>query len=37
MVFKIFGKVLRELRENNNISQKKPAEYCELDRRIFLF
>ena len=32
MVIEIFGKVLRELREANNISQEKLAEYCELDR-----
>lgn len=32
MVIEIFGKVLRELREANNISQEKLAEYCDLDR-----
>lgn len=32
MIIEIFGKVLRELRENNNISQEKLAEYCDLDR-----
>lgn len=32
MVIEIFGKVLRELRETNNISQEKLAEYCDLDR-----
>jgi transcriptional regulator with XRE-family HTH domain len=32
MVIEIFGKVLRELRENNSISQEKLAEYCDLDR-----
>jgi transcriptional regulator with XRE-family HTH domain len=32
MVVEIFGKVLRELRESNQISQEKLAEYCELDR-----
>lgn len=32
MVVKVFGNVLRELREANNISQEKLAEYCELDR-----
>lgn len=32
MIIEIFGKVLRELREKNNISQEKLAEYCDLDR-----
>ena len=32
MVIEIFGKVLRELREANKISQEKLAEYCDLDR-----
>ena len=32
MVVEIFGKVLRELRDGNNISQEKLAEYCDLDR-----
>jgi transcriptional regulator with XRE-family HTH domain len=32
MVIEIFGKVLRELRDGNNISQEKLAEYCDLDR-----
>jgi transcriptional regulator with XRE-family HTH domain len=32
MVIEIFGRVLRELRESNNISQEKLAEYCDLDR-----
>jgi len=32
MVVEVFGKVLRELREANHISQEKLAEYCELDR-----
>jgi transcriptional regulator with XRE-family HTH domain len=32
MVIEVFGKVLRELREANHISQEKLAEYCELDR-----
>lgn len=32
MLIKIFGQVLRELRENENISQEKLAEYCDLDR-----
>lgn len=32
MVIEIFGKVLRGLRETNNISQEKLAEYCDLDR-----
>lgn len=32
MVVEIFGKVLRELREANQLSQEKLAEYCELDR-----
>ncbi len=32
MVVKVFGNVLRELREANHISQEKLAEYCELDR-----
>ena len=32
MVVEIFGKVLRELREDNKVSQEKLAEYCDLDR-----
>lgn len=32
MVAKTFGKVLRELREKNKISQEKLAEFCDLDR-----
>lgn len=32
MTVEVFGKVLRELREANHISQEKLAEYCELDR-----
>lgn len=32
MLFKIFGQVLRELREDKKISQEKLAEYCDLDR-----
>ncbi len=32
MIIKIFGTVLRELREKNNLSQEKLAEYCDLDR-----
>lgn len=32
MLIEIFGKVLRELRDGNNISQEKLAEYCDLDR-----
>jgi transcriptional regulator with XRE-family HTH domain len=32
MIVELFGKVLRELREANHISQEKLAEYCELDR-----
>lgn len=32
MVIEVFGKVLRELRVEKNISQEKLAEYCELDR-----
>lgn len=32
MIVEVFGKILRELREVNHISQEKLAEYCELDR-----
>jgi len=32
MVVEIFGKVLRELRVGNKVSQEKLAEYCDLDR-----
>jgi len=32
MIIEIFGKVLREIREENNLSQEKLAEYCDLDR-----
>lgn len=32
MIVSIFGTVLRELREKNNLSQEKLAEYCDLDR-----
>lgn len=32
MVIEIFGKVLREMRDENHISQEKLAEYCDLDR-----
>ena len=32
MVIEIFGKVLRELRDGNGISQEELAEYCDLDR-----
>ena len=32
MIIEVFGKVLRELRESNKISQEKLAEYCDLDR-----
>ncbi|HZL11071.1 MAG TPA: helix-turn-helix transcriptional regulator [Prolixibacteraceae bacterium] len=32
MVVEIFGRVLRELRVANKLSQEKLAEYCELDR-----
>lgn len=32
MIAKVFGNVLREIRLENNISQEKLAEYCDLDR-----
>lgn len=32
MLVKIFGNVLREMRETNKISQEKLAELCDLDR-----
>ena len=32
MVIEIFGNVLREIRDDNHISQEKLAEYCDLDR-----
>ena len=32
MIVEIFGKVLREIRTENNISQEKLAELCDLDR-----
>ena len=32
MVIEIFGNVLREMRDDNHISQEKLAEYCDLDR-----
>lgn len=32
MIIEIFGKVLRELRVANKLSQEKLAEYCDLDR-----
>jgi transcriptional regulator with XRE-family HTH domain len=32
MIIEVFGKVLRELRVKNNISQEKLAEYSDLDR-----
>ena len=32
MIIDIFGKVLREEREANSISQEKLAEYSDLDR-----
>lgn len=32
MVIEVFGKILRELRVENLVSQEKLAEYCDLDR-----
>ena len=32
MVIETFGNVLREMRDDNHISQEKLAEYCDLDR-----
>ena len=32
MIIEIFGKVIRELRVANKLSQEKLAEYCDLDR-----
>ena len=32
MIVEVFGKVLREIREANHISQEKLAEHCDLDR-----
>jgi transcriptional regulator with XRE-family HTH domain len=32
MIVEVFGEVLREIRQDNNISQEKLAEYCDLDR-----
>lgn len=32
MIAEVFGIVLREIRLENNFSQEKLAEYCDLDR-----